>query len=147
MHGSNNGAGRVLSAQQNAQPEPAVRNELWIRSERSIVASGLLGTPGPGGEICAIQGFQTWEASDIYRLDYQAMYTETAGTDLDIGLFINSVLYFKLLVPATTFMPDYGTLWLAPNSDKISLNAITGSNGTYIGKLTLTRMQQGFRAG
>lgn len=123
-------------------------DDLWLRSSRSIVASGKAVTPTAAAEICAIQGFQTWEQTDEYELAFAAFYDTAAGLLLDIEIQIGGQHFYTVPMMALANAPVYGTLYLTPTNQKISLNAIVGSaSATYVGSLAITRLQQGFRVG
>jgi hypothetical protein len=121
-------------------------NHLWDQAARSIPQTALVAAPGAGATIVQIQTMRTWQASDIFRLDWSAWYDTTAGPANDMQIFMANQPWFTLPVVGATNVVTSGTLFLVPAGD-IIVKAIAGSSGHYACSLVLTRLLNGFRAG
>lgn len=115
------------------------------RSERSLYDYGIL-TTGTAGQVLAnIDGFQSWQQSDVYRLDYMVVYS-TIGTNGNVELRIGGIKY-RLPVSSVAGAVCQGSFFVSPNNMDISLNMVADDAAGKIvqGSLTMTRMPQGFR--
>lgn len=123
-------------------------DNIFKRSERSLVASGSVAAPGAGVAICKIDGFKSAKQFAVYRLDYVIYYSVANGVADDMAIFLGGAKYLTLLIPPTQNTPIAGTAFIAPNGGDVEIDALAGSGGaTYHAQLILTRALEGFRAG
>lgn len=139
----------LAAARAVGETEQPQQDNIYKRSERSLVASGLVATPAAGTQICIIQGFRDAKQFAMYRLDWFAYIAVADGVSNDFVLALGGVPFFTLPVPLTHgLQPVTGTLYLAPNGADVEIDAIAGSgSASYGAALIMTRMIDGSAVG
>ena len=112
------------------------------------MASASVATPAAGATIVGVNGFQTWQQTDIYRIDWTAFYDTANGPIMDMAIFLGAQQAFILPVPIAKDVLASGTIFVEAGDMDVSIRAIAGSGtATYAASLVMTRLLNGFRAG
>src|SRR5690348_7479030 len=102
-------------------------NQLWERSARTIAKTALVTHPAAVSNIVQVQGFQTWQQDDIYRIDWSIFYDSAAGPVNDMQLWLGALPYLVLPLPAVANLVIYGSVFIAPDNMDITIKSIAGS--------------------
>lgn len=129
--------------------QPQVDN-IYKRSERSLVASGKVAMPAGGAQVCIIPGFKDAKQFAVYMLDWSAWVSVAdAVADLNLTLALGGVPYYTLPLPKVHGVaPVAGRLYIAPNGGDVEIDVIAAdASATYGASLVMTRLVEGYQIG